>query len=337
MSQKDNRRSSHEVDKDARSQLEVTGRHQVIPRDPASEVEKATLAAGAVLWRGDLSDPASIEVALIHRPHYDDWSLAKGKVDPGESLPATAVREIAEETGYEVRLGKLLGKVKYPVSGRTKVVYYWTAEVLWGEFEPNDEVDEIRWTSIDEALALLSYDVDCEVLTKAKKRFELPATSRVLYVRHGRAYERGNWAGDDNLRPLDKKGRRQAEMLVPMLAGWRPDRLFSAFPDRCQTTLAPLADELGMDITVSEDFGDAAWAADPERVKSAFTEVVELGGVSVICSQGDTIPPVIEWLSENGRLPLSDIVSKKGSVWVLSFHDGQLTGADYLASALPVK
>lgn len=337
MPQKDTHRSSHEVDKDARSKLEVTGRHQVIPRDPAGEVEKATLAAGAVLWRGDLSDPSSVEVALIHRPHYDDWSLAKGKVDSGESIPATAVREIAEETGYEVRLGKLLGKVMYPVSGRTKVVYYWTAEVLWGDFEPNDEVDEIRWMSISDALSLLSYDVDCEVLRKAEKRFTLPATSRVLYVRHGRAHQRGNWAGDDNLRPLDKKGRRQAEMLVPMLAGWRPERLYSAFPDRCQTTLAPLADELGLDITVDEVFGDAAWAKDPESVKAAFTDVVEQGGVSVICSQGDTIPPMIEWLSAHGKLPLTDIPSKKGSVWVLSFNEGQLTGADYLASALPVK
>lgn len=337
MSQKATHRTPHEVDKDESSQLEVTGRHQEIPRDPAGEVSLATLAAGAVLWRGDLADPSTIEVAIIHRPHYDDWSLAKGKVDPGESLPATAVREIAEETGYEVRLGKLLGKVMYPVSGRTKVVYYWTAEVLWGTFEPNGEVDEIRWTSFDDALSQLSYDVDCEVLNKARKRLSLPATSQVLYVRHGRAHQRRNWAGDDNLRPLDKKGRRQAEMLVPMLAAWRPERLYSAVPDRCQTTLAPLADELGLDIAVDLNFGDDAWAADPEAAKAAFMDVVNLGGVSAICSQGDTIPPMIEWLSDTGRLPLGDVQAKKGSVWVLSFTDGELTGADYLASALPVK
>lgn len=337
MSPRPSKRTPHEVDKDAGSHLEVTGRHQVIPRDPAAEVERATLAAGAVLWRGDLSQPSSVEVALIHRPRYDDWSLAKGKVDPGESIPATAVREIAEETGYEVRLGKLLGKVTYPVSGRTKVVYYWTAEVLGGEFEPNSEADEIRWASLDEATQLLSYDVDCEVLEKARKRFNLPATARVLYVRHGRAHQRRSWSGDDNLRPLDKKGRFQAEKLVPMLSAYRPERIFSAEPARCQATVAPLADELGLEISVDEVFGDAATAKNPEAVRAAFTHVVALGGVSVICSQGDTIPPMIEWLSANGRLPLDHVESKKGSVWVLSFTDGELTGADYLASALPVK
>ena len=133
----------HEVDKDQVPELLVNGRHQVIPADPAKEFPRAMLAAGAVLWRGDLADLDSVEVAVIHRPSYDDWSLAKGKVDPGESLPTTATREILEETGFEIRLGKLLGKVTYPVGDRTKVVYYWTGEVLGGEFTPNDEVDEL--------------------------------------------------------------------------------------------------------------------------------------------------------------------------------------------------
>ena len=114
-------KNMHETDKDTQSEVFVSGRHQEIPVDPAVEFKRTTLAAGAVLWRGDPDDP---EVAIIHRPHYDDWSLPKGKVDPGESLPTTAAREILEETGYTVRLGKLIGKVAYPVQGRTKVVYY---------------------------------------------------------------------------------------------------------------------------------------------------------------------------------------------------------------------
>ncbi|AWB82036.1 NTP pyrophosphohydrolase [Corynebacterium yudongzhengii] len=338
MSRKSSRKKLHETDKDTGPQLAVTGRYQVIARDPGKKVKRSTLAAGAVLWRGDPSDVSSLEVAIIHRPHYDDWSLAKGKVDPGESLPVTAVREIAEETGYEVRLGKLIGKVRYPVMDRTKVVYYWTGEVLGGEFTPNDEVDEIRWVSFDEAMQLLSYAVDTQVLAKAKKRFQLPATSRILYVRHGRAHRRQNWAGDDNLRPLDKKGRRQAEMLVPLLAAWRPERIYSALPDRCQHTISPLADELNHDITVDERFGDAVYERDPDAARAAIQEVIAEGGTSVICSQGLTIPAMIEDLVSRGRLPINDeIKSKKGSVWVLSFHDGKLTGADYLASPLPVK
>jgi len=327
----------HEVDKDQVPELLVNGRHQVIPSDPAKEFRRAMLAAGAVLWRGDLADLDSVEVALIHRPAYDDWSLAKGKVDPGESLPTTAAREILEETGFEIRLGKLLGKVTYPVGDRTKVVYYWTGEVLGGEFTPNDEVDELRWLPIAQAREMLSYEVDRHVLDKAEKRFRLPATSRVLYIRHGRAHQRRNWDGDDNLRPLDKKGRRQAEMLVPMLLPYKPLTVYSAEPERCQATAAPLADELGVEIIVDEMFGDKAYVEKPAKCQQRFQELIDAGGTSVVVSQGTAIPDMIAWLSANGRLPLDEIAAKKASVWVLSFNDGQLTGADYLTSPLPAK
>ena len=330
-------RQLHEQDKDTRGEMFLTGRLQQIPNHPQSEFKRTTLAAGAVLWRGDLNNPDSLEVACIHRPHYDDWSLAKGKLDPDESLVQTAVREIKEETGFDVRLGKLLGKTVYPVKNTTKVVYYWTGEVTEGEFEPNDEVDEIRWLSIDDACALMTYDLDRQVLRKAQKRFGTPADARVLYVRHAHAHEREKWSGDDNLRPLDKKGRRQSEMLVPLLSAFSPERIYSAAPERCQTTVAPLADELGIDVAVDERFGDGAWLSDMVGAQRAFTEVIEQGGTSVVCAQGDVIPGMIAWLSAQGTLPIdTEIHAKKGSVWVLSFHGGQLTGADYVPSALPV-
>ncbi|WP_296133828.1 bifunctional NUDIX hydrolase/histidine phosphatase family protein [uncultured Corynebacterium sp.] len=325
----------HENDKDSKSEVFVSGRHQEIPADPAKEFKRTTLAAGAVLWRGDPQDP---EVALIHRPRYDDWSLPKGKVDPGESLPTTAAREILEETGYSVRLGKLIGKVAYPVQGRTKVVYYWMARVLEGDYTPNDETDELRWLKLDEACALLSYEVDTQVLAKAQKRLRLAPTTRVLYVRHARAHERSTWEGDDNLRPLDKKGRRQAEMLVPMLTPYHPTAIFSATPQRCQQTAAPLADELGLDIAVNKAFGDDVFDATPDNAKAAFQRVVDGGGVPVIVSQGLTIPGIIEsYAPKFITTPIEELKFKKASVWVLSFNDGELTGADYLASPLPVR
>ncbi|WP_092152051.1 NUDIX hydrolase [Corynebacterium mycetoides] len=338
-------RELHETDKDDRAELFLTGRHQEIPLHPGREFAKTTLAAGAVLWRGTLSREANgeanadaVEVACIHRPHYDDWSLAKGKADPGESLVATAVREIKEETGYDIRLGKLLGKTIYPVKDTTKVVYYFTGEVTGGEFAANSEVDEIRWLPIEEAKELLTYDLDRQVLEKAQKRFRLPATSRILYVRHGRAHDREKWSGDDNLRPLDKKGRRQSEMLVPLLAPFHPERIYSAVPDRCQTTVAPLADELGLDVTVDPLYGDDAWVDNQVACKEAFMSVVKQDGVSVICSQGHIMPDMIAWLSDTGRLPIEgDIAVKKGGVWVLSFNGEDLTGADYIPSALPVR
>ena len=126
-------------------------------------------------------------------------------------------------------------------------------------------------------------------------------------------------------------------MLVPLLSAFSPERIYSAAPERCQTTVAPLADELGIDVAVDERFGDEAWLSDMVGAQRAFTEVIEQGGTSVVCAQGDVIPGMIAWLSAQGTLPIdTEIHAKKGSVWVLSFHGGQLTGADYVPSALPV-
>ena len=113
-------------------------------------------AAGGVVSRDG-------RVALVHRPRYDDWSLPKGKLDPGESFEDAALREVAEETGLRCRLVRELPAVEYEVRGRPKLVRYWAMEVV-GEtpFVPNDEVDEVRWVEPAEALALLSYDRDRE-------------------------------------------------------------------------------------------------------------------------------------------------------------------------------
>ena len=106
---------------------------------------KAVLAAGAVLWRRHRLPPRAPEIAIIHRPRYDDWSLPKGKVDPGETEPVTAAREVREETGYTSHLGRRLIAVSYPVEQGVKKVRYWAARCVDGAFAPNDEVDELKW------------------------------------------------------------------------------------------------------------------------------------------------------------------------------------------------
>jgi 8-oxo-dGTP pyrophosphatase MutT (NUDIX family) len=120
-------------------------------------------AAGAVLWRRRRD---VVEVALVHRPKYDDWSFPKGKLDPGETHEQAAVREVEEETACHGELGVELAGTSYvDGKGRPKSVRYWTMELgSRGRFVPNDEIDEVRWFAIDDAARRLSYDHDVEVL-----------------------------------------------------------------------------------------------------------------------------------------------------------------------------
>jgi 8-oxo-dGTP pyrophosphatase MutT (NUDIX family) len=118
-------------------------------------------AAGGVIARGGL-------VALVHRPRYDDWTLPKGKLDSGESFEDAAVREVFEETGLRCRLVRELPAVEYQVRGRPKVVRYWLMEVeSETPLADNDEVDEVRWLAPAQALGLLSYEHDRDVLGAA--------------------------------------------------------------------------------------------------------------------------------------------------------------------------
>ncbi len=124
-------------------------------------------AAGGVVWRdGD----GGCVVAVIHRPHRADWSLPKGKLDPGEDEATAAVREVAEEMGADVELGDELGTIAYVLRRRgtaeDKTVRYWAMRYLGGAFLPNEEVDEVRWLPPADAAPLLSYDRDREVLQR---------------------------------------------------------------------------------------------------------------------------------------------------------------------------
>lgn len=123
----------------------------------------AVRAAGGVLWRPD--GKGSVEVLLVHRPQYDDWSFPKGKRDPGESDRACALREVEEETGMRAKVGEELPETVYADRhDRQKRVRYWEMTVKKGDFVPNDEVDEVRWLGLEAARRRLSYDRDRGVL-----------------------------------------------------------------------------------------------------------------------------------------------------------------------------
>jgi 8-oxo-dGTP pyrophosphatase MutT (NUDIX family)/broad specificity phosphatase PhoE len=296
---------------------------------------RPVLAAGAVLWRPGVDGPEHPEIAVIHRPRYDDWSLPKGKVDPGESEPVTAVREILEETGYHARLGRRLASVSYPVEQGTKKVRYWAAEATEGEFEPNDEVDKLLWLPVKDAMALLCYPHDRKVVRRFTRH---PADTRtLLIVRHATAGRKSRYKGDDRKRPLDKHGRAQAEALVGLLLAFGATNLHAASRARCHQTIEPLADELGVTIHDEPDLTEEAYADNRKRARARVLEIAEKSGTRVICSQGKVIPDLITWWCEHAGVKPDKSRNRKGSVWVMSLAGERLIAADHIGSPLAVR
>jgi 8-oxo-dGTP diphosphatase len=117
-------------------------------------------AAGGLLWRDG-------RLAVVHRPRYDDWSLPKGKLEPGELLPETAVREVEEETGFEVRREGFAGRYQYEVAAGPKTVFVWRMHAVAERGRPHDEVDELAWLRVDEALDRLTYALERDLLRRA--------------------------------------------------------------------------------------------------------------------------------------------------------------------------
>ena len=132
---------------------------------PLSSLEKKDVdvqAGGGLVYR---KRKGGVEVLVVHRPSYDDWSFPKGKQNPGEKLKETALREVEEETGYRCRLKGRGGQVRYPVGrNQVKEVSYWAMKVKSGRFRPNDEVDEVRWVEPDRARELLTWPRDVNLL-----------------------------------------------------------------------------------------------------------------------------------------------------------------------------
>lgn len=291
------------------------------------------LAAGGLLWRGEKSE---LEVALVHRPKYDDWALPKGKVDPGEQLVVTARREVAEETGAVAVCGRTVGEQRYRVAAGDKYIRYWamTPQDPDSGFTPGAEIDALEWLAPAEASRRLSYNHDRKLLnafTKGPRR-----TTTMLIVRHGRAGDKHRWKHDDRLRPLDDDGRAQAELLRAVVPCYAPRGCISAEPNRCVQTVWPAAADLGLSVHTEPLLGNASYAADPEASVRWLREVAVGNEPMLLCSQGEVIPDLIRRVARGSGVQLRRIRATKGSLWALSFVGAQLVDADYFADLRPV-
>ena len=196
-----------------------------------------------------------VEVLLVHRPRYDDWSLPKGKLLPDEHAADGALREVEEETGYQCELRWELAETRYKDGqGRHKRVRYYAMRPLAGEFRAGKEVDAIRWASPAAAPQLLSYPRDAAVVAS----FGYDGRERLLVIRHASAGERKQWQGDDRLRPLDARGERQAERLIEVLDGHPVAKIMSSPYLRCTQTVEPLARQRGLAVEEREELAEGA-------------------------------------------------------------------------------
>jgi len=279
---------------------------------------RATPAAGGVLWR---EDGGRVLVAVVHRPRYEDWTLPKGKLHPGEHPLVAAVRE---ETGAEVEVGRRLPSAEYLFGpDSVKQVSYWVMRYRGGEHAAGNEVDRLRWATVAEATQQLSYPVDRGVLADFAR---LPSATRtLLLLRHAKAGKRSTYSGDDRLRPLDRTGRRQAREAVPVLAAFGPQRVLAADRLRCEQTVQPLAAELGLRVLSAPALSDEGYDKDPEAGLATLRELLERPGATLICSQGEAIPMMLEQLG----VPGAPYPARKGSVWALSIADRGVIAADY--------
>ncbi len=302
---------------------------------------RAVWAGGGVLWRPSCDSGAGeiggVEIAVIHRPRYDDWTLPKGKTESRETVCASAAREITEETGYSVVLGRHLRQVTYAVNGtKRKHVRYWSARMTGGRFAPNREVDELRWLPPAAAKEALTYTLDRMVVDEF---LALPTDLHtLLLVRHAKAGRRARYTGPDAQRPLERTGRLQAEALADLLPLFGAQGLHAADRERCIQTLVPLARRLGgKKIRIEHSLTEEAYSHDPA---AAHRRMVELAGkrdaVHVVCSQGKAIAPLMQWWSRHDGFVLPANRNRKASTWVLSIDaDGRVVAADHIDDPLP--
>jgi 8-oxo-dGTP pyrophosphatase MutT (NUDIX family)/phosphohistidine phosphatase SixA len=281
-------------------------------------------AAGALCWR---EVDGAIEVLLVHREERADVSLPKGKVDPGETPPQTAVREVAEETGLAIALGAPLGTTEYTLpGGREKIVYYWSVEVSEQEiaastFAPNAEVAALEWLPLDAARAALTYERDGDVIDRFAERVSAGTirTFAIIALRHGKAVPPASWDGPDATRPLLHRGLELSRSVAPAIAAWAPTKLISSPATRCLSTIEPVAALTGLPVKSSPGISQDAYEDGTASVRKIVKKRLEKREVAVLCSHGPVLPEIIDEIAGATRTPVDAPLRRAGMLGTSEF------------------
>lgn len=286
-------------------------------------------AAGALLWREN-SDLA-IEVALIHRPLYDDWSLPKGKVEMGETALQCAYREVLEETGIRASFTRQLGAIEYEESGQQKRVKYWAAycALNQSEFIANEEVDKMKWLPATQALEQATHNSDKSIIETFMSQEQ--HTDTLIILRHAKSLERGDWDEEDSLRTLDETGFYQAQLLIKHLAPFAIDELYTSDYTRCVQSVTPLAHARGLSITTVPSLNEESFELDPEKAITFANALKQDEKNILICSHNPVIPSMLRGILST-KLKNKDLIKlDPGDAWIVHRVRGEIVGLDYLS------
>ncbi|GAA4413193.1 NUDIX hydrolase [Fodinibacter luteus] len=289
------------------------------------------VSAGVLPWRLGCDD--NPEVLLVHRRKQQDWAIAKGNTQPGESARACAVRELREETGISCQLSWALPSLHYLTrSGEAKTAHFWAATPTSHTFRSDSEVDAVRWLGLAEAALTLTKPreraVPLALAARLHSELGVPSGPRlrpVLLVRGASATPRERWAHHDATRPLTAEGERVARSLAGLASLFEVDRVLSAPSRRCVDAVVPLAERQSLSVEVSPRLTDDSPLEALDVIERAR------GTGSVVCTHEDVISAVLRHLMDRDRIRLHPGVgSRRGSVWVLTGDEHRYTAAHYL-------
>jgi len=316
---------------------ETAGRLPAVRTAARSAVSAVIQSAGAVVWRPAAGASAGIEVLLVHRSKYGDWSLPKGKREPGEHVLLTAVREVFEETSVRPVLGPRLRTTRYPVAGRPKQVEYWSACSPGNSAAASHEIDAVSWLPLPQARQRLSYAHDADVIASLTPRLTVP----LIVVRHASAGQKTDWDGDDLLRPLDGGGEADARLLAELLSCFAPAaRVISSPALRCTQTMQPYVARFGGSVEVEAALAVPGRGLDnslgrtvqAEAFQHLFRRLVADAQPAVVCLHRENLPRALQAACAELGVPRPaiepDPALPKGGFWVVHAATGELAALE---------
>ncbi|MBU6352817.1 MAG: NUDIX hydrolase [Actinomycetales bacterium] len=286
-------------------------------------------ASGGVVWRRNYRD--EVEIALVHRPKYNDWSLPKGKRESHEESIACAFREILEETGFHVRLSKFLGTTFYETPEGAKSVDYWAAKYVDERAVPNPfEIDQVKWVSLTQVNDFQLRSTDREIIHKFRS-IELD-TSALILLRHAKAISREEWESDDGDRPLANFGTQQSRRLIANLTPYDVREIHTSSAVRCYETVTPLARALDIGYIFSDKLSEYEFERNQDSAYEYVKGLLRNDVATVICSHNPILPTVLSRLYAKSGFELPVTKLEPGDAWVVHHLDREVISVDYLSA-----